>query len=55
MTALSAGTSYAASSSANARQTSAENTAIQNQAAIRAKGNAAVGQTVKQIAGDNPQ
>ena len=55
MTALSAGTSYAASSAANQRQTNAENTAIQNQAAIRAKGNADVNQTVKQIASDNPE
>ena len=55
MTALSAGTTYAASSAANQRQTNAENTAIQNQQAIRNKGNAEVNQTVQGIAKDNPQ
>jgi hypothetical protein len=50
MTALSAGTSYAATSSANQRQTNAENTAIQNQEEIRNKGNAEVNQTVNQVA-----
>ena len=54
LTALSAGTSYASSSAANQRQTDAENTAIQNQEAIRSKGNAEVNQTVQQIAKSNP-
>jgi hypothetical protein len=51
----SAGTQYANTSAANSRQDSAEAQSIADQQAIREKGNQQVQQTVKQVAGDNPQ
>jgi hypothetical protein len=55
LAATSAGASYVNTTNANNRQQSAEAQAINNQQAIRNKGNAEVNQTVQQIAKSNPQ
>ena len=55
LAAVSAGTQYANTTAANNRQDSAEAQSIADQQAIRQKGNQQVQQTVKQVAGDNPQ
>ena len=55
MAIVSAGAQYANTSAANSRSDSAAAQSIADQQAIREKGNQQVQQTVKQVAGDNPQ